>query len=60
MGGAVVSPREAGLRGSVAGCTCVRVGVRGLLRWPERAEGPRGYLFQAGQGEVPRASWLHF
>lgn len=31
MGGAFESPREAGLRGSDAGCTCVRVGVRGFI-----------------------------
>lgn len=58
-GGRVRVPRQQVSEAvSDAVCTCVRVGARRLLSWPETEEGPRGYLFQAGQGKVPRASWL--
>lgn len=57
IGGSFVSRGGARL-GSDAACTSVRVGVRGLLCWPEREEGLRRYLFQAGQENNLRAPFL--
>lgn len=52
-----MSPGGASL-GSDAACTSVRVRVCGLLCWPEREEGLRRYLFQAGQEKNLRAPFL--